>query len=88
MLASDVVRLDILLEHVRTLGISRLILKVLLLLLSQLYSPSSILCRVVHSMGVSKAVVQWLDLQVDLVAEVLCSHPPLRQDEFRLEFSL
>ena len=88
MLASDVVRLDILLEHVRTLGISRLILKVLLLLLSQLYSPSSILCRVVHNIGVSKAVVQWLDLQVDLVAEVLCSHPPLKQAVVKPECSL
>ena len=90
MLASDVVRLGILPEHVHTLGISRHILRVLfLLLLSQLYSPSSILYRVVHSLGVSKAVVQWLDLQVDLVVEVLCSHPLLsRQGKARLESSL
>ena len=87
MLASDVVRLGILPEHVRTLGISRHIHRVLLLLLSQLFSPSSILCRVVHSIEVSKVVVQCLDLQVDLVAEVLCSHPPLRPAMVKLECS-
>ena len=75
-------RLGISLEHVHILGISKHILKALhLQLLSQCSRPSfmrqGILSRVVRSLWASRVVVQEVDLQGDLVAENLRSHPLL-----------
>ena len=75
-------RLDTLPEHAHILAIIRHIHRVPHpQLVSQYYRLSFmhqfILCKVVHNLGASRAVVLEVDLQGDLVAEDLHSYPLL-----------
>lgn len=90
---SNVVRLGTLLDYARIMVISRHIHRVhLLQLLSQhikvlTFMHQGILSRVVLSIWASRAVVQEVDLERDLVAEDLCNHLlHSRQAMDRLEF--